>query len=169
MNKIIILTILALVISDVKNYFYNKDEEEEKIISEPNYNDFTLLNPNELNNSDDIPESFDWREKNIIFPKDQGSSYSTQWKLPAFEMLEILYAKEKEKLYSFSRQMIIDCLSKTNDSIEDTFDWLKNHGIMLEVDYPYKGIKSSCKIDQSKYIDMKVKGYVKLPPPEMKS
>ena len=61
--------------------------------------------------------------------------------------------------------MIIDCLSDINDSIEDTLDWIKKYGIMLEEDYPYKGIKGICRINQSKFIDMKVIDYVKLPSP----
>ena len=166
MNRILYLVIITLLICDVNNNFYREKEEKEKIHPESNYDDLILLSPNmhESNNSDNIPESFDWREKNIIFPKYQDSPYSTQWKHPTIEMLETLYAIKKEKLYSFSSQMILDCLFDINDSIEDTLNWIKRYGIILEADYPYKGTKGACKIIQSKYIDMKVKGYIKLSP-----
>ena len=33
---------------------------------------------------------------------------------------------------------------------------------MLDSDYPYKGIKSTCKSDKTKYVDMTITGYQKL-------
>jgi C1A family cysteine protease len=63
--------------------------------------------------------------------------------------------------------MLVDC--DTSDSgcngglMEYAFTWLKkNGGIMTDADYPYKGVKSTCKSSSSKYVDMKVTGYKKL-------
>ena len=47
--------------------------------------------------------------------------------------------------------------------MEYTFEWLKkNGGIMFDSDYPYRGIKSTCKSDKSKYADMTILGWKKL-------
>ena len=66
-----------------------------------------------------------------------------------------------------SEQMLVDC--DTYDSacngglMEYAFTWLQeNGGIMTDTDYPYKGYKSSCRSDASKYVDMTITGYTKL-------
>lgn len=135
--------------NDITHSFEIKKKEKKKT----NLNDQLLGAPN----------SFDWRDKNIIGPTGQESFTTSKWILPTFQMLESLYAKKKGKLENFSRQMIIDCNIK--DTIEDTLDWVKKKGIMLEADYPYTGIPGTCKLDESKYIDMKVEGYLKLEAP----
>ena len=63
--------------------------------------------------------------------------------------------------------MLVDC--DTEDSgcngglMELSFEWLKNNGgFMLESDYPYENKKGTCRQDKSKFVDMKVTGYVKL-------
>ena len=55
-----------------------------------------------------------------------------------FSNARIIICKKKGKLENFSRQMIIDCNIK--DTIEDTLDWVKKKGIMLEAGHPYTGI-----------------------------
>ena len=66
-----------------------------------------------------------------------------------------------------SEQMLVDC--DTYDSacngglMEYAFTWLKeNGGIMKQADYTYKGYKSTCRSNPSKYVDMKITGYTKL-------
>ena len=64
--------------------------------------------------------------------------------------------------------MLVDC--DTFDSgcngglMEYAFTWLKrNDGcIMYDADYPYKGVKSTCKSNKSKCSDMIITGYIKL-------
>ena len=47
--------------------------------------------------------------------------------------------------------------------MEYAFTWLKkNGGIMYDSDYPYKGVKSTCRSDSSKYADFTITGYKKL-------
>ena len=47
--------------------------------------------------------------------------------------------------------------------MEYSFTWLQeNGGIMTDTDYPYKGYKSTCRSDASKYVDMTITGYTKL-------
>ena len=68
---------------------------------------------------------------------------------------------------TFSEQMLVGC--DTSDSgyngglMEYSFTWLKkNGGIMTSTDYPYKGVKSICKSNKIKYVDMTITGYKKL-------
>ena len=46
--------------------------------------------------------------------------------------------------------------------MEYAFTWLVKNGMETEEDYPYTGVKGTCKADKTKYIDMKVTGYKKL-------
>ena len=113
------------------------------------------------------PEAWDWRDKGYVSPvKDQGSCGSC-WAFSTIANLEGLYYKEKGVMVTMSEQMLVDC--DTIDSgcngglMENTFTWLKqNGGIMNDEDYPYKGYKSSCKSDSTKYVDMQITGYTKL-------
>jgi C1A family cysteine protease len=75
--------------------------------------------------------------------------------------------KKKGVIKTFSEQHLVDC--DTEDSgcngglMELAFEWIKNNGgFMYEADYPYANKKQTCKQDESKFVDMKVTGYVKL-------
>ena len=111
-----------------------------------------------------IPDSFDWREKNIIGNvQDQGL---VAWLEPLTGMLESLYAIGKGNYVYFSKQMLLDCIPQTSDFIGDqiptALNWIIRNGIAKDSDYPYRGVKGTCKT--SKYIDMKVTRYIKLGP-----
>ena len=112
------------------------------------------------------PTSFDWRDRNRVTPvKDQGQCGSC-YAFSTTGNLEGIYGPRGGVLKPFSEQMIVDC--DTSDSgcngglMQYTFTWLSKNGIMFEEDYPYTGVKGSCKKDSSKYVDMKVTGYLKL-------
>ena len=125
------------------------------------------FNPHIVKVTNAAPDAWDWREKGYVSPvKDQGSCGSC-WAFATVANLEGLYYKNKGVMKTFSEQMLVDC--DTTDSacngglMEYAFDWLKsNGGIMLDKDYAYKGVKSTCKSDKSKYVDMKITGYTKL-------
>ena len=134
-----------------------------------NYDAMAMANfePTYVKVSNAAPASYDWRSYNRVAPvKDQGSCGSC-WAFATVANLEGLYAEKKGVIKTFSEQMLVDC--DTSDSgcngglMEYSFAWLKkNGGFMLDSDYPYKGVKSTCKSDKSKYVDMKVTGYKKL-------
>ena len=135
-----------------------------------NFNALAYINPNPVRakkTNDVAPDAFDWRDKGVVSGvKDQGSCGSC-WAFATVANLEGLYALNKGEVKTFSEQMLVDC--DTEDSgcngglMELAFEWLKdNGGIMLESDYPYAGKKQTCKQDPSKFVDMKVTGWVKL-------
>ena len=145
-------------------------QEFTKIYLNLNYDAMAISNfePTFVKVNNAAPDSFDWRDQNVISTqiKDQ-SSCGACWAFASIGNLEGLYAIEKHVIKTFSEQMLIDC--DTLDSgcngglMEYTFTWLKqNGGIMFEADYPYKGMKSGCKKDSSKYADMRITGYIKL-------
>ena len=114
------------------------------------------------------PDSFNWRNENVVSRvKDQGSCGSC-WANAVVGNLKGFYAIEKHVIKTFSEQMLVDC--DTFDSgcngclMEYAFTWLKrNDGcIMYDADYPYKGVKSTCKSNKSKCSDMIIAGYIKL-------
>lgn len=129
-----------------------------------NYNALATINhyPITQSNSNSSPDNFDWRDKGYVGPiYDQGSC-SSNWAFSTIGNLEALYAIEKGKYSAFSIQILIDC--DTNDSgcyggtMQYALQWFMNNGIELENDYPYSGIKGTCKKNPSLYIDMKVVG-----------
>ena len=125
------------------------------------------FNPYIVKISNAAPDSWDWRDKGYVSPvKDQGSCGSC-WAFATVANLEGLYYKHYSKMVTMSEQMLVDC--DTIDSacdgglMEYSFTWLQqNGGINNDIDYPYKGVKSTCKKDASKYVNMKVTGYTKL-------
>ena len=112
------------------------------------------------------PSSFDYRNTNRIGPPQDQGNCDSSWAFATVGILQSYYSIHIGKFEYLSKQMLVDC--DTSDSgcygglMEYAFTWLtKNGGIMLESDYPYTGVKGSCKSQKSKYIDMKVNGYSK--------
>ena len=144
-------------------------QEFAKIYLNLNYDAMAIANfePTYVKNTNAAPASYDWRDYGRVSPvKDQGSCGSC-WAFSTIGNLEGLYAGGRGVLKTFSEQMLVDC--DTSDSgcngglMEYTFNWLKkNGGIMFDSDYPYKGVKSTCKSDSSKYADFTITGYKKL-------
>ena len=120
-----------------------------------------------INNENDAPSEFDWRDKNVVTEVGDQYECSSYYAFSAIGNLEGLYAIKKNILKKFSIQMILDCDTFDADChggiMESTFEWIKqNGGINFEEDYPYNGYKRSCRKIPSKYADMKVIGYQKL-------
>ncbi len=134
-----------------------------------NYDAMAMANfePISAKQSNAAPTTLDWRTQNrVAAVKDQGSCGSC-WAFATVANLEGLYAAKKGTIKTFSEQMLVDC--DTSDSgcngglMEYSFAWLKkNGGINYDSDYPYKGVKSTCKSNKSKYADFTVTGYKKL-------
>ena len=144
-------------------------QEFTKIYLNLNYDAMAMANfdPYFVEIKNGAPSSHDWRTRNIVPPVEDQGSCGSCWAFAALGNLECLYAMNKGTIKTFSKQMLVDC--DTSDSgcngglMEYTYTWIKkNGGIMFDTDYPYKGIKSTCKSDKSKYADMTVTGYIKL-------
>lgn len=111
------------------------------------------------NNSVSIPDSFDWRDKNVVNSvKDQGECNS-DWAYSVIATAETGYAIGTGNLLSFSVQNLIDCCNTCygcNGGTPNTaFYWLmsnQNGCLNSESDYPYTGVVGSCKFDSEKSI-----------------
>ena len=139
-----------------------------KIFLTLNYNAMAMANfePTYITPSNAAPTSWDWRDYGVIADKDQGNCGSC-WAFTTTGNLEFLYYREKHVFRTFSEQMLVDC--DTLDSgcngglMEYALNWIKkNGGIMYDADYPYTGVKGTCKSDKSKYADFEVTRYLKL-------
>ena len=135
-----------------------------------NFNALALVNlkPVKVKITNEAPDDFDWRDKNVVSAvKDQGSCGSC-WAFSTVANLEGLYALKKGVIKTFSEQYLVDCDTEDEGCngglMELSFEWLASNdgGVMYESDYPYTGKQQTCKQDSSKFADMKVTGYVKL-------
>ena len=120
-------------------------EEFTKTYLNLDYNAMTMsnFNPTFKKSKNDAPDSFDWRDYNVVSPIKKQGYCTASWAFSVIGNLESLYAIEKKVFKSLSEQMLIDC--DTSDSgcgggsITTAYYWIKrNGGIMYEVDYLIK-------------------------------
>ena len=143
-------------------------EEFTKIYLNFNYGTLSMANidPYIIQSINAAPDYWDWRENGCVSPVFNQGNCAANWAFSTVDILECLYFKNKGISNSFSEQQLIDCDTLDNGcnggSMINALAWLKENGIMSDSDYPYTGYKSTCKNDPSKYIDMKVTGYIKL-------
>lgn len=98
----------------------------------------------------DAPESFDWRDKNVVGPvKDQGQCGSC-WAFSAVGNLEAQYAIRDGTSQPIAEQELVSC-DKVDSGcngglMEQAFAYGEQHGgIMREVHYPYTARDGKCK------------------------
>jgi cathepsin L len=102
---------------------------------------------------------WDWRNYNwtvVTDPRDQGPC-GADWAIAAIVSIESVDAVKTGNLQPFSAQNLIDCdrLDKGCDggSISNAFEYISDYQsihVMKESDYPYTGVKGTCKYDSSK-------------------
>jgi C1A family cysteine protease len=107
--------------------------------------------PHHYDASEDVPDAIDWVEKGAVNEiKDQGQCGSC-WAFSAIGSLEGVYFVKKNQLLSFSEQQLVDCSTPygnygCNGGLMDSaFDYIKDHAICNEADYPYKAMDGKCK------------------------
>ena len=142
-------------------------QEFKKMYLNFNYDAFAFanFNPYHIKVSNAAPDSFDWRDKGAVGPVGDQGAYNAATVFVTLDNLQSLYYIKKGNLVTLSQQMIIDCCVYGTQIIDLIFEWIKEHGIELDSDYPYTGTKGACKADPSKYIDMIITGYKKLNSP----
>lgn len=101
------------------------------------------------------PASVDWRDKNIVTPvKDQGQCGSC-WAFAATEVLESAYALKKGELPILAPQELVDCektsLGCSGGYPDHALQYIIDHGLELEKDYPYRAANGQCKSKDTQY------------------
>lgn len=106
----------------------------------------------------DIPDSYDWRDKNVVNPvKDQGSCGSC-WAFSAIATSESAYAIATGKLFQFSEQNLLDCAPflGCDGGWPDAACYFimdeQGGQFNSENDYPYTAVEGTCSFDASKGI-----------------
>lgn len=105
-------------------------------------------------NSNDVPivGDVDWTSQGAVTPiKNQGSCGSC-WAFSTTGALEGLSKLAYGELKSFSEQQLVDCSAKYGNMacngglMDNAFKFVRDNGIVLESEYPYKAVKQTCAI-----------------------
>ncbi|XP_073122073.1 KDEL-tailed cysteine endopeptidase CEP2 [Henckelia pumila] len=120
------------------------------------------------------PDSIDWRKFGAVTPiKNQGTCGSC-WAFSAIAAVEGINKIKTGKLVSLSEQELVDCDYKGENEgcnggfMEKAFQFIKNNnGITTEKNYPYQGVRGSCKINKENGVT--ISGYVSVPPQNEKA
>ncbi|KAK8471353.1 hypothetical protein PHAVU_003G207200 [Phaseolus vulgaris] len=119
-------------------------------------------------NVDRVPPSVDWRKKGAVTDvKDQGKCGSC-WAFSTVVAVEGLNQIKTHKLVSLSEQELVDCDTKENEGcqgglMESAFDFIKQHGITTETNYPYEARDGTCDASKVKKPAVSIDGYDTVP------
>ena len=104
----------------------------------------------------------DWTTQGAVTPvKNQGSCGSC-WAFSTTGALEGLSKVAYGKLQNFSEQQLVDCSGSYGNQacngglMDNAFKYVRDHGIVQEQEYPYKGVKQAC---QKNAGDFKISGF----------
>ncbi|XP_059283307.1 zingipain-2-like [Lycium ferocissimum] len=104
-------------------------------------------------NMSDVPSFMDWRKSGAVTNVKQQGQCGCCWAFAAVGALEGANKLSTGKLISLSEQELLDCTTENNGCngglITTAYDFIvKNGGIALESNYPYKEYQDSCKSAQ---------------------
>lgn len=115
----------------------------------------------------DLPESWDWREKNAVTPVKNQFACGSSWAFPAVGALEALHVINGGQLENFSEQQLVDCCDKafgcSGGWFTDAYEYTAKYGIERSADYPYVAKGQKCAYNASKAIKVNT-GYVNVTP-----
>lgn len=104
------------------------------------------------------PDSFDWRDKNVVNAVKNQEKCGACWAFSAISTSESAYAISTGTLIQFSEQNLIDCITGAGcgggwaDSGCDFIIQNQNGQFNSENDYPYTAADGTCKFDSSKVV-----------------
>lgn len=97
-----------------------------------------------------LPESFDWRSRNVVTSVKNQRECGSCWAYSTIANIESLYAIKHGLLYDLSEQHLVNCDPLNNGCNGGLMHWalesiLHEGGVVLETDDPYVGVDSVCK------------------------
>jgi cathepsin L len=120
-------------------------------------------------NNQDLPASFDWREKGAVTPVKDQAQCGSCWSFSTTGSFEGCHFIKTGDLVSFSEQNLVDCSGSYGNEgcngglMTNAMDYIiKNQGLDTEESYPYTGSDGSCKYD-SKNSGGTLSGYKNIP------
>ena len=119
--------------------------------------------------SDELPESVDWREKGAVNQvKDQGQCGSC-WAFSTVGAVEGINQIVTGDLISLSEQELVDCdkgynMGCNGGIMDNAFEFIiQNGGIDTEEDYPYRAKDNTCDINRKNAKVVSIDGYEDVP------
>jgi cathepsin F len=122
-----------------------------------------LKNRNLQEQSEEIPESFDWRTKGAVSPVRTQGGCGSCWAFSSISNIESQYFIKYGVLPNLSEQQLIDCDSSNSGCSGGIIHYAFNHirlngGLVPESKYSYLGFNSYCKFNPNDVV-VKVKAY----------
>ncbi|XP_030554227.1 cathepsin L1 [Drosophila novamexicana] len=106
--------------------------------------------------SDNLPESFDWREKGGVTPAGfQGVGCGSCWSFATTGALEGHLFRRTGVLVPLSQQNLMDCADDYGNMgcdggfQEYGFEYIRDHGITLANKYPYEQVEMECRQNET--------------------
>ncbi|CAH1101723.1 unnamed protein product [Psylliodes chrysocephalus] len=105
------------------------------------------------------PDSIDWREKNAVLEVQDQNGCGSCWAFSAVGALEGQNAIKNNKRVLLSKQQLIDCDKSENGCngglMLNAFEYVKQHGLNSEADYPYDGFDLKCRAKSDSAVTVK--------------
>eukprot|EP00158_Paraphelidium_tribonemae_P008055 Partr_v1_DN28450_c2_g2_i8_m41818 putative cathepsin len=110
----------------------------------------------DIKSSNALPTEVDWTKEKAVSPvKNQGQCGSC-WSFSAAGAIEGAWALKTGELLSVSEQQLVDCSRSYGEHgcrgglMDGAFQYVIDHGICIEQDYPYESLEGVCKRCKSK-------------------
>ncbi|EDR27481.1 cysteine proteinase 2 precursor, putative [Entamoeba dispar SAW760] len=114
----------------------------------------------------EVLDSIDWRSEGKVTPVKNQRKCASCYAFGSVATIESLIMQETHiKEIDLSEQQIVDCSQGeysnwgcTCGNVGNSFNYIRDHGVLLERDYPYTGKANNCSIDGKKPV-IKIKDY----------